>query len=258
MNDALPRSSGLAGQVALITGSAGVDIGVATARAFLSQGATVAITDRSQRRVTKVTEELSAEFGAGVVTGALLDLRCPETFEATLASITEAIGETTVLVNNACVTKIIAIDELDPADWDDAQIVNLRSPWLLSRLVVPQMKQRGSGSIINISTAGVYSPGWREAHYSVSKAGLNALTRELACEFGPFGIRCNTVSPSCVESVFIKENWERYQHLVERTPLGRFPKPSEVASVVTFLASDAASAITGEVINVTGGWYMPA
>lgn len=247
-----------ADDVVLITGAAGPDIGRATARAFLAQGAAVAITDRSERRVNEVAGEFAEEFGAERVTGQVLDLRYPETYGDVFNSITDVIGSPTVLVNNAAVTKIIGLDEMTMADWDEVQSVNVRAPWLLSQLVVPEMKRKGYGSIINVSSVAVYSPGWLEGHYSVSKAGLNGLTRELACEFGPFGIRCNTVAPGMLDSKFIRDHWDRYGPYVEKTPIRRFPKPSEIAAIITFLASPAASAITGEVVNATGGWYMPA
>lgn len=237
--------------VVLVTGAAGRDIGRAIARAFVDRGATVAVTDKSARRLEEAAEELGAA-------GFVLDLREPETFAERLAEITAVVGAPTVLVNNAGVTKIVPLDELAAADWDEIFQVNLRAAWQLSALVAVGMKRAGGGAIINISSVAVYSPGWREGAYAASKAALNALTRELAAELGAFGIRCNTVAPGIVESTFIREHWAMYEPQLEKTPLGRFVTPDEVAAAVTFLASDAASGITGEVLNVTGGWYMPA
>jgi 3-oxoacyl-[acyl-carrier protein] reductase len=252
-----PESAFTSDDVILITGAAGPDIGRATAQAFLAQGAKVAVTDRSARRVEEVTDALS-DGKQGRVAGFVLDLRYPETFEERLKDITETLGKPTVLVNNAAVTKIVSLDEMNSAEWDDILTVNLRSSWQLAVLVGREMKKARAGSIINVSSVGAYYPGWLEGAYCVSKAGLNALTREIASEFGPFGIRCNTVAPAFVDSKFIRDHWSRYEEYLKKTPLRRFVTAKEVANVIVFLASPLASGVSGEVISVSAGWHMPA
>jgi 3-oxoacyl-[acyl-carrier protein] reductase len=248
-------ASSMAGEVVLITGAAGPDIGRATAQAFLELGARVIVTDRNARRVEDVTSELRKDSGDRV-TGLLLDLRQPETFPACLDEIKSTVGSPTVLVNNAAITKIVPMDEMTSQEWDDILAVNVRAAWQLSCLVAPDMKLAGTGAIVNISSVGAYSAGWLEAAYCVSKAGLNALTRDIAKEWGPHGIRCNTVAPAFVDSKFIRDHWSKYEMHLSQMSIGRFIDASEVAATIVFLASRAASAITGEVIAVTGGWYM--
>jgi 3-oxoacyl-[acyl-carrier protein] reductase len=117
------------------------------------------------------------------------------------------------------------------------------------------MIRRGSGSIINITSVAAYVGAATEGPYAAAKAALHSLTRTIASECGPAGVRCNAVAPGLVHSKFLERHAETFEGERSRTPLQRFAEPAEVASVVEFLASEAASYITGEVVNVSGGWY---
>jgi 3-oxoacyl-[acyl-carrier protein] reductase len=119
------------------------------------------------------------------------------------------------------------------------------------------MRENGRGSIVNVSSVAAYNGGrGREGPYSAAKAGLHEVTRSVAIEAGPYGIRCNAVAPGIINSRFLDKHRERFEVEINATPLRRFGDPQDVANVVAFLVSDESSFITGEVITVSGGWYL--
>ena len=248
----------LDGRVALVTGAAGAGIGRATARCLAQAGATVVVTDIHERRTTETVAALRDELGSTSIVGHALDGGDPEAIIRVIGEVRSRVGPVDVLVNNAAVNPFGEVDTLEPADWERAIAVDLTGPWLLTRAVLPDMKERRSGSIINISSVAAYTSPEREAPYGAAKAALHSLTRTVAREVGPFGIRCNAVAPGLIWTRFMEKFEEQFRPEVERTPLRRWGQPEDIADVVLFLASDASRFITGEALTVSGGWYMHA
>jgi 3-oxoacyl-[acyl-carrier protein] reductase len=245
----------LEGRVALVTGAAGAGSGRATARRLALAGATVVVTDVHERRTKETVESLREETG-GTFLGHVLDGGDAAQISSVVSLVRGSVGPVDVLVNNAAINPFAVLDELQPADWNRALDVDLTGPWLLIRAVLPDMKQRGRGSIVNVSSVAAYTAPEREAPYAAAKAALHSLTRTVAREMGPHGIRCNAVAPGLIWTRFMEKYEEQFRPEVERTPLRRWGQPEAVADVVHFLASDASRFITGEALTVSGGWYM--
>jgi 3-oxoacyl-[acyl-carrier protein] reductase len=245
-------------KVALVTGGAGAGIGSHTVRRIAIDGGAVAVVDIHERRCRSVAEEIAKETGARVLPfpGDIADR---ERMTAVIAEIESSLGPVDVLVNNAAENVLAPIREFTMQDWDRVLDVDLTAAFNLTRMLLPGMIERRRGAIVNISSIA----GWlgdanegREAPYACAKAALFGLTRSVAFEGGPFGVRCNAVAPGLIWSKFVARYEEQFRPDIEKTPLRRFGKPEEVAELVAFLASDRSAFITGEAINISGGWYM--
>jgi 3-oxoacyl-[acyl-carrier protein] reductase len=244
------------GEVVLVTGAGGAGVGSATARKFAAEGATIVGIDRHEGRLSGVLDKIRADFGVTTY-GYALDITDRGGIENALSDLRARDARPTVLVNNAAESIQGSIFGYDPENFDRIVSVGLTAPWYLTWALLPDMREAGRGAIVNVSSVAAYNGGrGRQAPYSSAKAGLNELTRSVAIEGGPFGIRCNAVAPGFVDSPFMEANAERLAPEIERTPLRRFAKPEEIAAVISFLASEAASFITGEVVNVSGGWRL--
>jgi NAD(P)-dependent dehydrogenase (short-subunit alcohol dehydrogenase family) len=174
-----------------------------------------------------------------------------------LADVESTIGPVDILVNNAAVNVLGPTSEYDPADWDRVMDVDLHACFYLARKTLPGMMERGWGSIVNITSVAGYLHGYgTEGPYAAAKAALHSLTRVLAYEGGPRGVRCNSVAPGIIDTTFVKQSPEQFESQRAETPLRRFGSVDEVADVVWFLVSDQSAFVTGETINVSGGWYM--
>jgi 3-oxoacyl-[acyl-carrier protein] reductase len=246
------------GKVALVTGGAGDGIGSHTVRRLAFEGAAVAVVDIHEKRCRRVADEIAAETGARVVAypGDIADR---ERMRAVIAEVTEQLGPVDVLVNNAAENVLASIREFTMEDWDRVLEVDLTAAFHLIRLVLPGMTERRRGAIVNISSIA----GWlgdanegREAPYASAKSALFSLTRSVAFEGGPFGVRCNAIAPGLIWTKFVARYQDQFQKEVDRTPLRRFGRPEEVAELVAFLGSDRSAFITGEAVNISGGWYM--
>ena len=135
--------------------------------------------------------------------------------------------------------------------------IDLTACFYLSRKVLPGMIERGYGNIVNVtSVAGYLTGGGREGPYAAAKAALHALTRTIAFEGGPHGVRCNAVAPGIITSKFVEKYRDDFEREVRRTPLRRLGSPEDIANAIAFLLSEQSSFITGETLNVSGGWYM--
>jgi NAD(P)-dependent dehydrogenase (short-subunit alcohol dehydrogenase family) len=250
------REGRLAGQVALVTGAAGRDIGKHTALKLAEEGARLVLTDRSSFRLERMRAEVAEQYGDDAVSIFELDLRDRDSFGPRLQEIRDEIGAIDVLINNAAVTAFGDTLDTPIETWDELIQIDLTAPWLLIKEVAPGMKSQGRGSIVNITSVAAYVGGWNEGLYGALKAALQSLTRDVAIELGPSGIRCNCVAPGIVDSKFIRDHWEMYEDKLATAPMGRFPSNTEVANAVAFLASEEASGITGSVLTVSAGWYM--
>jgi 3-oxoacyl-[acyl-carrier protein] reductase len=245
------------GKQVLVTGAAGPGLGRACAVLFARGGAHVLLTDRSARRVTETTDQIRSEVSGSDVTPMTMDVSDPGSIESALAES----GPVDVLVNNAAIAEKAPLTETDPDSWNRVLSVNLTGPFLLMRALLPGMYSRGSGCVVNIASVEAWAPNDEFiGSYVASKAGLLGLTRAAAAEAGPYGVRVNAVAPGLMENKAVADlhGADRLADFRARTPLRRSGVPEEVARAVGFLASDHASFITGEVIDVSGGFYFHA
>lgn len=251
-------SGRFAGRVALVTAAAGDGIGRATATRLAAEGASVAVTDAHEARTADTTAALRAEFGERVV-GHAMDVSDRERVDQVLARVGAELGPVDVLVNNAALNILAPVSRYTLEDWERVIDVDLTSCFYLIRQLLPGMMERGWGSIVNVTSVAAYlTGGGREGPYASAKAALHALTRAVAEEGGPHGVRCNAVAPGVIESRFVTRYRETMEPLVARTPLRRIGRAEEVASIIAFLVSEESSFVTGEVVNASGGWYMRA
>jgi len=240
----------LQGRTALVTG-ASRGIGAATARALDRAGARVALVARDGEQLRAVAGELSHD---PVVLPA--DLSKPAGAADVVDAALDAFDAVDVLVNNAAAAARLATAETDAAVIDELLAVNVRAPLLLVAALIPSMVERGRGSIINLSSVSGLVGTPRRAAYAATKGALDAATRSLAIELGPFGIRVNSVAPGVVDTALWAANRKVpgvIGSIEALTPLRRWGLPDDVADVIVFLASDASRFVTGETISVDGG-----
>lgn len=234
--------------VALITGGAG-GIGSAIARALAAEGYLPEICYLTSEAAAKA---LAAELG-GVA------LRCDvtdaESVRAMFAALEAGPGLPEVLVNNAGRAWRGLLQDMSDAEWRGVTSVALDGAFFCCREALPSMIRARRGSIINVSSVWGEVGGSCEAAYSAAKAGLIGLTKALAKEVGPSGVRVNCVAPGCIETAMLAEfSAADREAMAEDTPLGRIGTPEDVAQAVAFLASERASFITGQVLSVGGGF----
>ncbi len=245
-------------QVVVVTGASS-GIGQAAALAFgLSGGKTVVHCHRHRAAAEETAGKIRAAGGNALVCQA--DLTDRKQIEAMLAQTNAALGPVDVLVNNAG-SAIGLRPLLDITDefWDEVFAVNLRSAFLCSRAVAPQMMERKSGVIVNVSSVVArHGGGLGELAYTAAKGGLSALTRGLAKELAPHGIRVNTVAPGPTDTPFHDglRTHAQLESLIPRIPLGRLGVADDNVGAILFLASEAGRFITGQSIEVNGGFWV--
>ena len=246
----------LAGKIALVTGG-GRGIGRAISNTLADAGASVVVAFAADEASASAVVRGIRERG-GEARALEMDVRSRPAVAKTVAEMTAELGGVDILVNNAGISRPADFDAISDAEWDDVMAVNLRGPFTCSQEVLPAMRARGGGSIVNISSVAGQIGGPRTAHYASSKAGLISLGQVIARFGAPLGIRCNTVAPGYIESDMAAGATQSptVKKVLENILLKRLGSAQEVANVVLFLASDSSSYITGQTIGVNGGLHF--
>ena len=255
MTDFLARCR-LDGRVAIVTG-AGSGIGRATAHALAQAGAIVAVTDIDEAAAKTVSAEIVSGGGGAQSHG--LDITDPTQVDAVIDAIAEDRGRIDILVNNAGIAMRNRTTATSNDDWNKVVNVNLTGQFYCARAAGRHMEAAGRGAVIMVAaimglTGGGLHP---NPAYHASKGAIVNLTRSLAVEWGPVGIRVNSVAPTYVRTNLTErmlENNQTLNYILDNTPMGRLADADEIAAAILFLASDAASMITGHTLPVDGGW----
>jgi 3-oxoacyl-[acyl-carrier protein] reductase len=243
-------------KVAFITAASGAGIGSAIARQLADDGYDVVITDAHERRCREFAQQLSEQYGRPFL-AVPLDVSDADMVERCVAQVLDEKGRIDALVNNAGWSTIAPVAELALADWRRCLDIDLTGTFLTMRHILPAMIERSGGAIVNISSIAAYETSTEHgAAYSAAKAGVLALTRVAAAENGRHGIRVNAITPGLIYNDFLRKIYpaEFFDGYAEnRSLVGRVGRPEDVASLVSFLLSDKAGYITGEVYGISGG-----
>jgi 2-hydroxycyclohexanecarboxyl-CoA dehydrogenase len=246
----------LEARTAFVTGGAS-GIGAATARRLAAEGARVAIGDLDEAGARDVAAEIDG-FGCA------LDVADAASARAAVAAATEALGPVDILVNNAGTDRFAFFVRSDEALWDFVLGVNLRGVLACTHAVLPSMHERGRGVIVNVASEAGRVGSQGSATYSAAKAGVIGFTKAIARESARYGVRCNAVAPGPIETPLLNgaeaqlgELGARLkQGMIDATAMRRSGEPEEIAAAIAFLASDDASYVTGQTLNVSGGLSM--
>lgn len=243
------------GRVAMVTGAAR-GLGRAIALGFARVGAVVSLTDRDVDGVEEVARAIRQ--AGGLATAYACDVADADQVRLTVEATESSLGPIDALVNNAGITRRIALFDWRSEDWDEVIRVNQIGTFLVAREVGRHMVGRGKGSIINMSAlgGGLVGLGRGNAIYCATKGAVAAMTRDLAAEWAPFGIRVNCVAPGWFRTEMnapLLKNEALTARILDRVPLGRLGEPEDVVGPVLFLASDASAMITGHTLPIDGG-----
>ena len=238
-------------KVAVVTGAAN-GIGAACARLFAASGAKVALWDID----AAAAQALAAEIGDGAV-AMRCDVSQAAEVDAAVATTVRAFGRIDILINNAGIFRAAEFLDISEADWEAVIGVNLSGAFRVGQAVAREMAKSGGGAIVNMSSVNGVMAIPTIASYNASKGGINQLTRAMALALADHGIRVNAVAPGTIATELARKavlgSAEAKERIMGRTPLRRLGEPAEVAAVCAFLASDAASYMTGEIVAVDGG-----
>jgi len=249
-------ASGLEGRVAIVTGAGG-GLGEGICSALASSGAAVAAVDVARAKAERVAERVSRNGARCVAFEA--DVSDRSSVEEMAKRVTGEFGSVDILVNNAAIYPIRPWTEIREEEWDEVLAVNLKGYFLCARAVFPHMKVRGHGRIINVASITFFIGFANLLDYVSSKGGVVGFTRTLAREVGPEKITVNAVSPGAfpTDAEKIHPNPDEYNRWVlDQQSIKRRGTPEDVGNLAAFLASDAASFITGQTIEIDGGWAM--
>lgn len=244
----------LDGKTALITGG-GTGLGFAMAEMLARHGADVAVASRRAEHVEPAAEKLRRHGNRALAL--TVDVRDPEAVTQVMAETVEALGHLDILINNAAGNFLVRAEELSPNGWNAVRSIVLDGTFYCSRAAFPHMQRQGGGAILNVVATYAESAGPFVVHSAAAKAGVTSLTRTLAVEWARHRIRVNAISPGPVPTEGAGgQLWDApgaRAAIVEAVPMARFGTPEEIATVATFLVSDAAAYVTGGVYPVDGG-----
>lgn len=256
---------GLAGKRALVTGASS-GIGVETAKLFAAEGAAVVVCGRDRERTEATVREIERAGGSAVM--ALGELTSDEGTDAIAAAANSELGGIDILVNNAGIQHVSPIEDFAPEKWDAVIAINLTSSFHTIRAVLPAMKQRKWGRIINVCSAHSLRASAHKAAYVAAKHGLAGLTKVVALECATSGVTANAISPGFVWTPLVEDQLpdiakaegvsieEAKAIVLKRQPSGEFATVDQIGALATFLASDPAAAITGSNYSIDGGWTV--
>ncbi len=246
----------LAGRVAIVTGAGG-GLGEGICTSLAAAGAAVACVDLTEEKSAARADELTAAGATALAVAA--DVSDPHAVAAMVGRVTAELGGVDILINNAAIYPSRPWTEVSVDEWDAVQAVNVKGYFLCARACHDALRASGHGRIVNVSSITV-SGGWENLlAYVTSKGGVIAFTRALARELGPEGIVVNCIAPGAfpTDAEKIHPDPEGYTRLIlERQALKRRGTPDDIGNLVTFLASDASSFITGQTVAIDGGWVM--
>ncbi|MDA7426157.1 SDR family NAD(P)-dependent oxidoreductase [Thalassococcus lentus] len=244
----------LEGKTAIITGAASPrGLGKACAMLFAEHGARICILDLDQAAAQSEADTLPGSGHRGIACDVTSKSQC----DTVVRNILEDMQTVDILVNNAGITQPLKIMQIEPENYDAVLDVNLRGTLNMSQALIPHMRERGSGSIVNMSSVSAQRGGgiFGGPHYSAAKAGILGLTKAMARELAPDGIRANAICPGFIATDITagKLTPEMKAQILEGIPMGRAGKASDVAGCALFLASDLAAYVTGSEVDVNGG-----
>jgi len=244
-------------RVAIVTGAAR-GIGAATAQRLARDGHAVAVLDLDEGACAGTVEAITAAGGRALAVG--VDVSQSDQVEAAVKRVTEELGAPTILVNNAGIIRDNLLFKMTVDDWDSVMAVHLRGAFLMTKAVQAYMTQEKYGRIVNLSSSS--AQGNRgQANYSAAKAGLQGFTKTLAIELGKFGVTANAVAPGFIQTDMTKATAERIgvsfddfiKHSASQIPVQRVGQPEDIAATISFLCSEEAGFVSGQVIYVAGG-----
>jgi NAD(P)-dependent dehydrogenase (short-subunit alcohol dehydrogenase family) len=253
---------GLTGKAAIVTGASS-GIGEACARRLAAEGVKTTLVARRAAKLDKIAEEIRAAGGEAI--GVMADVANEPDIVRMVRACIEAYGRLDILVNNAAMQALSAIEEMNREEWDRTIAVNFTGTALGIKHAVPFMKRQRGGSIVNMSSIHDIATAPNMGAYPATKSAQSALTRQLALELGPFGIRVNAIQPGYIPTELSLPDWTRQgggdphvfmAKLAESIALRRVGQPEEIASVAAFLASEESSYVNGATILVDGGVAM--
>jgi 2-hydroxycyclohexanecarboxyl-CoA dehydrogenase len=245
-----------ADRTALVTGG-GSGMGGATALRLAREGRAVGVLDIDKAGADAVAAEITAAGGKALALVA--DVSDRAQVEAAVASLREAFGPITILINNAAVENFCPFPDITGDNWDRLMSVNLKGAYICVQTVLPDMQDAGWGRIVNLSAIGAQTGAPNMVHYTATKGGLIAMTRSLAVELGPRGITVNSVSPGFIDTPMARRAIDAdkfpvpYEQILAGYPIPRLGTAEEIAAACTFFASEDAGYITGQLLGVNGG-----
>ena len=243
-------------KVALVTGGSR-GIGKAIAIALAKEGINVALTYRiNKEKALSVVDKIESMGNKAICFR--LDQRSRDNIRKMIEEVHKKFGKINILINNAAIAQEKPFGTITDNDWNDMLEINLRGPFILCQEIIPDMIAQRWGRIINISSISGQWGGFNQVHYAATKAGLINLTKSLARIYSGKGITTNAISPGLVGTEMSSEelNTKSGKEKLKNIPIGRIATANEIADIVSFLASDKASYITGQTINANGGMYF--
>jgi 3-oxoacyl-[acyl-carrier protein] reductase len=248
------------GRVAFVTGG-GSGIGLAVTKRLIGEHAAVAMVGRDERKLAAALDEIRRAAPAAKVITCIADVSREEQIEAAIARARRELGPITILVNNAGVSpkhdgRKLPVASLSAEEWRRTLDINLNGPFFAARACIPDFENARWGRVISIaSVAARARSDVVGAHYAAAKAGLIGFSRVLAVELAPLGVTVNCVSPGQIDTGMTTP--EANAAYLPRIPVGRIGLPEDIAAAVSYLVSDEASFVTGAILDVTGGSFMP-